>query len=112
MKLLNVITNLIVLSLLLVSTGFCQPPLILPMQPCKWQQHYNSPTVAFNLAKPLQVIPSGGLTEVFPTKAQNIRYNYLIAPQNHINITQYKYISMTVGVTVLSGTPVFEFLSP
>jgi hypothetical protein len=82
------------------------------MCPVNWKQHYNSPTLAFGLAGPLKYNPSGYLEETFPTKALGIRYNYLVAPQNHIDITKYQSITYTIGVTVLSGTPTFEYLSP
>lgn len=111
------------LGLALAGTAFAQTPtpistpsvapLILPMKPGAWQQHYNSPTTAYALAGPLKLLPDGsGLTEMFPTKAAGIRYNYLVSPQGGRNINKYHYLQMTVGVTTEMGTPFFEYLSP
>ena len=121
MKYLARIINSIILGLILTSPAFGQatpiptpvdPPLIIPMLPGRWQQHYNTPTgIAFGTAAPLRINPNGGLTEVFPDNA-SMRFNYLITPLNGVNITKYHYLSMTVGVTTVSGNPVFEFLSP
>lgn len=86
--------------------------LILPMDPTLWKQHFNAPGVPYATAAPLMLASDGGLTETFPIKVSRRRFNYLTFPLHGKDLTSYKSISFTIRITVLSGSPVFEWLSP
>lgn len=98
-----------------VSQTLLTPPreLIVPMKAAAWAQYYNSPSVPYaRFAGAPHRAADGSLVEVFPTAGAGIRFNYLIAPQGGRDIRGFNFLSMTVGVEVVSGAPTFEFLSP
>jgi hypothetical protein len=87
---------------------------ILPLDPKFWHQHYNSatdPNVYFAVAAQMKRI-ADGLSEVFPTGAEGIRFNYLVFRQNDTDITRFSSVTLSIRVEVVSGNPVFEWRSP
>lgn len=98
------------LALLAVPmSGYAQMPFV--MKPGVWTQYHNSPTEALDIGPALTVNSDGSLSENFPPCALNQRPNYLVAKLGGRNISQYKSVTFSVGVTA-DPTTKFVFRSP
>ena len=85
-------------------------PMVLPMRPEAFRQHFNTQTQPLLLAGPMKQVDTH-LEEAFP-QISTTRFNYLCSPVNHANLSKYATISVTMGEATVSGTPVFPWLSP